>query len=58
VHSPGLLDSLPHTPGGVAELSAFIRLIEGSVEGSVGGSVEGNVAGNVAGNGARTFALD
>jgi uncharacterized protein len=66
VHSPGLLDSLPHTPGGVAELSAFIRLVEGSVEGSVGGSVEGsvggsvegNVAGNVAGNGARTFAPD
>ena len=28
VHSPGLLDSLPHTPGGVAELSAFIRLTE------------------------------
>lgn len=28
VHSPGLLDSLPATPGGVAELSAFIRLTE------------------------------
>ena len=28
VHSPGLLDSLPHTPVGVAELSAFIRLTE------------------------------
>lgn len=28
VHSPGLLDALPHTPVGVAELSAFIRLIE------------------------------
>ncbi|MBX9471055.1 MAG: TM0106 family RecB-like putative nuclease [Chryseoglobus sp.] len=28
VHSPGLLDSLPHTPQGVAELSAFIRLVE------------------------------
>lgn len=28
VHSPGLLDSLPHTPAGVAELSAFIRLTE------------------------------
>ena len=28
VHSPGLLDSLPHTPHGVAELSAFIRLTE------------------------------
>ncbi len=28
VHSPGLLDSLPHSPVGVAELSAFIRLTE------------------------------
>ena len=28
VYSPGLLDSLPATPGGVAELSAFIRLTE------------------------------
>jgi len=28
VHSPGLLDSLPATPTGVAELSAFIRLTE------------------------------
>ncbi len=28
VHSPGLLDSLPHSPAGVAELSAFIRLTE------------------------------
>jgi len=28
VHSPGLLESLPATPGGVAELSAFIRLTE------------------------------
>jgi uncharacterized protein len=28
VYSPGLLDSLPHTPAGVAELSAFIRLTE------------------------------
>jgi len=28
VHSPGLLDSLPPTPHGVAELSAFIRLTE------------------------------
>jgi uncharacterized protein len=62
VHSPGLLDSLPHTPGGVAELSAFIRLVEGSVggsvEGSVGGSVESNVAGDVAVSGAGTFAPD
>lgn len=29
VHSPGLTDALPHTPQGVAELSAFIRLTEG-----------------------------
>ncbi len=28
VYSPGLLDSLPHSPQGVAELSAFIRLTE------------------------------
>ncbi len=28
VHSPGLTDALPHTPQGVAELSAFIRLTE------------------------------
>ena len=28
VYSPGLRDSLPATPGGVAELSAFIRLTE------------------------------
>ena len=28
VYSPGLLDSLPATPGGVAERSAFIRLTE------------------------------
>ena len=28
VYSPGLLDSLPATPRGVAELSAFIRLTE------------------------------
>ncbi|UYN84033.1 MAG: TM0106 family RecB-like putative nuclease [Microcella sp.] len=29
VHSRGLLDSLPSSPAGVAELSAFIRLTEG-----------------------------
>ncbi len=28
VYSPGLTDALPHTPHGVAELSAFIRLTE------------------------------
>jgi len=28
VHSPGLIDYLPHTPAGVAELSAFVRLVE------------------------------
>ncbi|HEV7185816.1 MAG TPA: TM0106 family RecB-like putative nuclease [Leifsonia sp.] len=29
VHSPELTEFLPHTPAGVAELSAFIRLVEG-----------------------------
>jgi uncharacterized protein len=29
VHSPALMDYLPVTPAGVAELSAFIRLAEG-----------------------------
>ncbi|WOQ70047.1 TM0106 family RecB-like putative nuclease [Microbacterium limosum] len=29
VHSPGLLDDLPHTPEGVARLSAFSRLVGG-----------------------------
>lgn len=28
VHSPGLVDAMPHTPHGVAELSAFLRLTE------------------------------
>ena len=28
VYSPGLIDYLPHTPTGVAELSAFVRLVE------------------------------
>jgi uncharacterized protein len=27
VHSPGLLDALPRTPDGVAQLSAFVRLV-------------------------------
>ncbi len=27
VHSPGLLDDLPHTPEGVARLSGFARLV-------------------------------
>ncbi|EPR77581.1 hypothetical protein ADILRU_0084 [Leifsonia rubra CMS 76R] len=34
VHSPGLFDSPPHTPVAVTELSAFIRLVEGSVAGA------------------------
>ena len=29
VHSPALVDYLPHTPDGLATLSAFIRLVEG-----------------------------
>ncbi len=28
VYSPGLIDHLPHSPSGVAELSAFVRLVE------------------------------
>jgi len=27
LYSPGLLDALPHTPAGVAQLSAFVRLV-------------------------------
>jgi predicted RecB family nuclease len=29
VYSPGLTEHLPHTPEGVAQLSAFLRLVEG-----------------------------
>ena len=29
IHSPELTEYLPHTPSGVADLSAFIRLVEG-----------------------------
>lgn len=32
IYSPGLLDTLPRTPEGVAQLSAFIRLVEAGVD--------------------------
>jgi hypothetical protein len=31
VYSPGLLDALPRTPDGVAQLSAFVRLVGAEV---------------------------
>ncbi len=37
VHSPALTEHLPHTPAGVAELSAFLRVLEaGSADAGVG----------------------
>ncbi|HET6672915.1 MAG TPA: DEAD/DEAH box helicase, partial [Agromyces sp.] len=36
VYSPGLLDTLPRTPEGVAQLSAFIRLVGARVPAAVG----------------------
>jgi superfamily I DNA and/or RNA helicase len=35
VYSPGLLDTLPRTPEGVAQLSAFIRLVGARVPAAV-----------------------
>ena len=32
IYSPGLLDTLPRTPEGVAQLSAFIRLVGAGVD--------------------------
>lgn len=37
VHSPALLEHLPHTPEGVAMLSAFIRLVEDARPAEAGG---------------------
>lgn len=35
IYSPGLLDALPRTPEGVAQLSAFIRLVDARVPATV-----------------------
>jgi superfamily I DNA and/or RNA helicase len=40
LYSPGLLDTLPYTPEGVAQLSAFVRLVGGETRVGVPAAIE------------------